>query len=170
MIHVLVSACLLGEKVRYNGAEASCMDPIIAKWLAEQRIVPFCPEVASGLGVPRPAAEIRGGAGGAVLDGAWHVVTLVGENVTEFYVRGARLALDLALRNGVRLAVLKEGSPSCGSTFIHDGSFTGARRQGQGVTTALLERTGIRVFNEQQLDAAAKHLASLEDIPLRGLA
>lgn len=162
MIHVLVSACLLGEKVRYNGADASCLDPIMARWSAEQRIVPFCPEVASGLGVPRPAAEIDGGTGGAVLDGAGHVATLVGDDVTAFFVRGARLALDLALRTGVRVAVLKDGSPSCASDFIYDGTFAGVKRPGQGVTTALLERNGVRVFNERQLDEAAACVASLE--------
>jgi uncharacterized protein YbbK (DUF523 family) len=162
MIHVLVSACLLGEKVRYNGADASCLDSIIAKWSDEQRIIPFCPEVAGGLGVPRPAAEIQGGDGDAVLDGAGRVVTIMGEDATDSFVRGARLTLELVLRHNVRMAVLKDGSPSCGSAFMYDGSFTGAKRQGHGVTTALLERNGIRVFSERQLDAAARHLAALE--------
>ena len=57
MIRVLVSACLLGERVRYNGAEATSESPVLARWTAEGRVVPFCPEVAGGLGVPRPPAE-----------------------------------------------------------------------------------------------------------------
>lgn len=162
MIRVLVSACLLGEKVRYSGADAECLHPVLAQWTAERRIVPFCPEVAGGLGVPRPAAEIRGGTGVAVLDGAGRVVTAAGDDVSEAFLRGARLALERALAEGVRLAVLKEGSPSCGSGFVYDGSFTGAKQQGVGVTAALLQRNGIRVFSEQRLDEASDYVRTLE--------
>ena len=59
MIRVLVSACLLGEKVRYNGADAASGSRILEDWVREGRVVPFCPEVAGGLGVPRPPAEIQ---------------------------------------------------------------------------------------------------------------
>ena len=162
MIRVLVSACLLGEKVRYNGADAATASRVLAEWLAEGRVVPFCPEVAGGLGVPRPAAEIRGAGGSAVLDGAGRVVTREGADVTGAFVRGAELAGEAAGAHGVRLAVLKEGSPSCGSGFVHDGSFTGGRTAGSGVTTALLERRGIRVFSEERLEAAAAYLRELE--------
>lgn len=162
MIKVLVSACLLGERVRYHGGEATSGSPILASWLAEHRIVPFCPEVAGGLGVPRPAAEIRGAGGPAVLDGAAHVVTAAGADVGASFLHGARLALDIALAEGVRLAVLKEGSPSCGTGFIYDGSFTGGRRAGQGVTAALLERHGLRAFSELEIGEAAQYLRELE--------
>jgi uncharacterized protein YbbK (DUF523 family) len=163
VITVLVSACLLGERVRYNGAAATCLDPVLARWMAEGRILAFCPEVAGGLGVPRPAAEIRGAGGSGVLDGLGRVVTAAGADVTECFARGARLALESAMKEHVRLAVLKDGSPSCGSEFIYDGSFTGTRRDGPGVTAALLGRNGIRVFNERQLDAASEFLTSLDE-------
>ena len=162
MIRVLVSACLLGEKVRYNGADAASASAILEGWRAEGRIVAFCPEVAGGLGVPRPAAEIRGQDGGAVLDGTGHVVTVAGEDVTPAFRRGAELAVEAALAQGARLAVLKEGSPSCGSGTIHDGSFTGGRKPGPGVTAALLERRGLRVFSELALEQAAQYLRLLE--------
>jgi uncharacterized protein YbbK (DUF523 family) len=165
MIRVLVSACLLGEKVRYNGADAASGHPILDHWLREDRVVPFCPEVAGGLGVPRPAAEIRGDGGRSVLDGAGQVVTRTGETVTAAFLRGADLALQTAVGHDVRLAILKDGSPSCGSGFIHDGSFSGQRGAGAGVTTALLERHGIRVFSELQLDSAAEYLRGLEETP-----
>jgi uncharacterized protein YbbK (DUF523 family) len=158
---VLVSACLLGERVRYNGADAASASPVLARWLGEGRLVPFCPEVAGGLGVPREAAEIQGEGGTAVLDGGARIVTVKGKDVTEPFLDGARQALDRARREGVRLAVLKEGSPSCGTGFVYDGSFTGARRAAPGLTAALLERHGIRVFSERQLEEADRYLAEI---------
>lgn len=162
MIRVLVSACLLGERVRYNGADAAASSPILSEWLASGRVVPFCPEVAGGLGVPRPAAEIRGPGGRSVWDGTARVVTRTGSDVTQSFLRGARLALDTARAQNVRLAVLKEGSPSCGSTLINDGSFSGRKEPGEGVTAALFELSGIRVFSELRLDEAAAYLRTLE--------
>ena len=160
---MLVSACLLGEKVRYNGAAAAADSAILAQWMKEGRVVPFCPEVAGGLGVPRPAAEIRGAGGEAVVQGRASVITAGGSDVTANFLRGAELALAAARSQNARLAILKDGSPSCGSGSIYDGTFSGTRRSGQGVTTALLERHGIRVFSERQLDEAAGYLAQLND-------
>ena len=116
--------------------------------------MPFCPEVAGGFGVPRPAAEI---------DSRGRVMTQAGADVTDGFVRGARLALDAARAQNVRLAVLKDGSPSCASDLIYDGSFSGRKRAGHGVTTALLERHGIRVFSELRVDEAAAYLETIED-------
>lgn len=162
MNRVLVSACLLGERVRYNGNDAASASPVLARWLGEGRLVPFCPEVKGGLGVPREAAEIQGEGGAAVLDGGAKVVTASGRDVTAAFLAGAHLALERARADGVRLAVLKEGSPSCGSGFVYDGSFTGARREAPGLTAALLERHGIRVFSERQLPEADRYLAELD--------
>jgi uncharacterized protein YbbK (DUF523 family) len=162
MVKVLVSACLLGEKVRYNGAAAAASSAILTQWLDEGRVVPFCPEVAGGLGVPRPAAEIAGGAGESVLAGLASVVTASGADLTSHFRRGAELALAAARANDARVAILKDGSPSCGSGSIHDGTFSGRKRDGQGVTTALLERHGIRVFSEAEFTDAANYLAGLE--------
>ena len=165
MVRVLVSACLLGEKVRYNGDAATSPSPVLTKWLAERRIVPFCPELAGGLSVPRPPAEIQGEGGRAILNGTARVVTVHGVDVTEPFLQGARLAVDRATTEGVGLAVLKDGSPSCGSGFIYDGSFSGVRVPQQGVTAALFEERGIRVFSEQELEAAAVYLDELEREP-----
>jgi uncharacterized protein YbbK (DUF523 family) len=93
------------------------------------------------------------------------VVTVHGVDVTESFLQGARLAVDCATTEGVGLAVLKGGSPSCGSSFIYDGSFSGVRIPQQGVTAALFEERGIRVFSEQQLEAAAVYLGELEREP-----
>jgi len=118
--------------------------------------------VAGGLGVPRPPAEIQGGGGEDVLDGTAEVRTRAGDDVTAAFLRGSRGALEAAVAGGARLAVLKEGSPSCGSGFVYDGTFSGARREGRGVTAALLERHGIRVFSDLRIDDAAAYLRSLE--------
>ncbi|HEX4813928.1 MAG TPA: DUF523 domain-containing protein [Nonomuraea sp.] len=163
MEKILVSACLMGRRVRYDGAAKTSSDAWLAGWRAEGRLVPFCPEVEGGLPIPRPAAEIEGGAGGAaVLSGAARVVAADGSDVTAAFVAGARKALAAARAAGARMAVLKEGSPSCGVLAIHDGSFSGRRTAGQGVTTALLERNGIRVFDEHHVPEAADYLRTLE--------
>lgn len=162
MERILVSACLLGRRVRYDGGAKTSADERLAEWRREGRLVAFCPEVQGGLPVPRPAAEIEGGAGGeAVLDGRARVLATDGSDVTAEFLAGARAALEAARKAGARLAVLKEGSPSCGVLTVYDGSFTGRRVAGRGVTTALLERHGIRVFDENHLDEAAACLAAL---------
>lgn len=155
MRKVLVSACLLGRKVRYNGSDKRSDDAILARWLEEGRVVPVCPEVAAGLPTPRPPAEIRDAADGtAVLAGRGRVVEASGRDVTALYRSAASLALALAQAEGCTVAVLTDGSPSCGSSFIHDGRFRGATVPGHGTTTALLEAHGIRVFSERQLAEA----------------
>ncbi|WP_327090580.1 DUF523 domain-containing protein [Nonomuraea sp. NBC_01738] len=163
MEKILVSACLMGRKVRYDGRAKTSSDTRLAAWREEGRLVVFCPEVAGGLPTPRPAAEIEGGAGGAaVLAGAARVLATDGSDVTAEFVAGARAALAFAQSAGVRLAVLKEGSPSCGSLTVYDGTFGGGRVPGRGATTALLEQHGIRVFAEDRIDEAAAYLRSLE--------
>jgi uncharacterized protein YbbK (DUF523 family) len=162
-VKVLVSACLLGERVRYNGADASCPSPILERWAAEGRLVPFCPEVAGGLPVPRPAAEIEAGDGHAVLAGTARVRDGAGRDLTRFFLDGGRGALDAARSQGARVAVLKDGSPSCGTSAVYDGTFSGRRRAGPGVTAALLEEAGIRVFSERELEEADACLRALEE-------
>jgi uncharacterized protein YbbK (DUF523 family) len=163
MIRILVSACLLGDNVRYNGTDAASSDAVLGQWRAEGRVVRFCPEVAGGLGVPRLPAEIVGAGGGAaVLDGTARLTTGAGADVTNAFVAGAHLALEVARAQNVRAAVLKEGSPSCGTYRLKDGTFTGRTIEGRGVTAALLERHGIRVFSDEQIHLAARYVDSLE--------
>ena len=162
MIRILVSACLMGKPVRYDGAVLVFNNHILNQWQQEERVVPFCPEVAAGLTVPRPPAEIIGGDGGGVLSGDGRVLNVLGENVTDYFIDGAQKALELTHIRGIKLAVLKDGSPSCGSTYIYDGSFSGKQKPGKGSTTALLEDEGIRVFSEQAIRDAAAYLKKLE--------
>ncbi len=156
---VLVSACLLGQPVRYDGGHQLAQHPVLAHWLAQGQVVAICPEVAGGLPTPRPPAEITtGGNGASVLLGHAQVCDSAGSNVTEAFTQGARLALQLAQRHGIKVAVLKEFSPSCGSSQIYDGQFVGRKVAGNGVTSALLRDAGIAVFGEHQWDAAAQAL------------
>jgi uncharacterized protein YbbK (DUF523 family) len=159
---ILVSACLLGRRVRYDGSAKPVGDEVVGRWRDEGRVVVFCPEVAGGLPVPRPPAEIVGGDGADVLDGVARVLTESGEDVSRHFVRGAQLALDAARAAGVRVALLKESSPSCGSLRVYDGRFAGTRVAGHGVTTALLRRAGVRVFGEERVPEAAACLREFE--------
>ncbi|MBP8302212.1 MAG: DUF523 domain-containing protein [Planctomycetes bacterium] len=164
---VLVSSCLMGEKVRYDGGTKSLLDPILAAWQAEGRLLWVCPEVAGGLGTPRPPAEIVGGTGESVLLGHAKVRTNTGEDVTAQFLRGAHAALALARSRGARIAILKARSPSCGNEQIYDGTHSRTVIAGEGTTAALLKREGVRVFHEGQLREAAEHLAQLEALDPR---
>ncbi|AZD38788.1 Uncharacterized protein YbbK [Pseudomonas chlororaphis subsp. aurantiaca] len=160
MHKILVSRCLLGHRVRYDGGASGPFDQL-ASWQAEGRVVALCPEVAGGLPTPRAAAEIPGGQGGEVLDGLAQVITTEGEDVSAEFLSGARQALELVREHGIRIAVLKANSPSCGNLLTYDGSFSGVKVSGEGVTAALLKRAGVQVFSELELAEAAAALAAL---------
>ena len=143
MKRILVSQCLYGGvPVRYDGKSKEETDPMFLKWKEEGRLIPVCPEVWGGLPVPRVDAQRREDQG----------VTRDGRDVTEEYMKGAREAVRLAEENQVVCALLKEKSPSCGSSRIYDGSFSGKLTEGQGLTAELLRKAGFKVFSEEQLD------------------
>ena len=121
MEKILISACLLGERVRYHGGDARLEHPILRRWQEEGRLVPLCPEVTGGLTTPRPAAEIT------VTPEGRRVLTAAGQDVTGAFERGAEAAANACAAHGIRIAILKDGSPSCGSRSIYDGSFSGRR-------------------------------------------
>jgi uncharacterized protein YbbK (DUF523 family) len=162
MEFVLVSACLLGSPVRYDGTHKRSGSEILQRWWTEGRLVPVCPELAGGLPVPRPPAEIAEGAGGAaVLAGLAKVLDSAAGDVTAPFMAGAQCALQVAQARSIRVAVLKEGSPSCGTNHIHDGSFSATRVLGRGVTAALLASAGVKVFSEEQIEEACAFLRAL---------
>ena len=162
MEKILVSRCLLGHKVRYDGGASGPFDQLAA-WQAEGRVVAICPEVAGGLPTPRPSAEIPGGQGIDVWEGRAQVLTAEGEDFTSAFLDGARQALALVQRHHIRIAILKANSPSCGNRLTYDGSFRGVKVEGQGVTAALLTRAGVQVFSELELEEAAKALGILTE-------
>ncbi|WP_313067819.1 DUF523 domain-containing protein [Achromobacter animicus] len=158
-----MSSCLLGNPVRYDGRGVPHGNAILARWREEGRVVAVCPEVAGGMPIPRPPAEIDPGENAAsVLAGRARVVAVTGDDVTAPFVRGAHEALAAAQARGIRMAVLKEGSPSCGSSYVYDGHFAGRRQPGMGVTAQLLRGAGVHVFSEHQWAEAAAFLAELE--------
>lgn len=146
MDKILVSACLLGHKCKYHGGDNE--DTAIKALSGRYELLPVCPEIAGGLGVPRPPAEIRGGQGDEVLDNLAVVLDKEGHDVTSQFIKGACKTLELAKSEKAKKAILKEGSPSCGSSMIYDGTFSGRKKEGRGVTAALLARNGIEVRSE----------------------
>ncbi len=140
---MLVSACLAGVACRYDGG--SCPHEEVVALVRAGRALPVCPEQLGGLPTPRPRAEIRDGDGADVLAGRARVVDEAGRDVTDAFMRGAEEVLRVARLTGARQAILKARSPSCGAGEIHDGTFRGALRPGDGVTAALLRREGLDV-------------------------
>lgn len=135
---ILVSACLLGIRCRYNGAAS--VNETVAHLGKKFKLIPVCPEVLGGLATPRDPSEIRGG----------KVVTSKGTDVTAEYRKGAEAALKIALENHCEIAVLQDRSPSCGARVIHNGKFNGGLVAGNGVTAELLIKNGIKVYNASE--------------------
>ncbi|MDR6225081.1 DUF523 domain-containing protein [Desmospora profundinema] len=143
----IVSGCFAGIACRYDRKHNRVEE--IQRLVREGKAVPVCPEQMGGLSTPRNPAEIVGGDGDDVLDGNARVIDKQGSDVTESFVAGAREALAMAQAVDADEAILKERSPSCGSCMIYDGTFSGTKKAGVGVTTALLRRHGIRVVSEE---------------------
>ncbi len=137
---ILVSACFLGAKVRYNAELKTLQHSLLTLWQAQGRVITICPEVAGGLTTPRKPAERQLTTG--------IIVNSVGEDVSDAFQLGADLALMLCQKHTIRFALLKESSPSCGSSMIYDGNFSNHKIEGQGLTTQLLRKHGIEVFSE----------------------
>jgi uncharacterized protein YbbK (DUF523 family) len=148
---VLISSCLVGYKVRYNGSCLSLSKSVLDNLASQAELVAFCPEVAAGLSTPRASAEIINGKGIDVIHDLAHVVGNDGINVTKQFLLGAEKALEICHEHAIKYALLTDGSPSCGSSKIYDGTFSGATVEGSGVTAALLERAGIKVFSQHTI-------------------
>ncbi len=140
MEKILVSSCLLGIPSRYDGRSIPCEGVIALR--DKYTLIPFCPEIYGGLSTPRTPSERVGD----------KVLMKDGRDVTENYERGARLALELCLTLGIRRAIFKSKSPSCGRGLIYDGSFSGTLIPGLGVAAELLISHGIEVITENELD------------------
>lgn len=146
MIHILVSACLLGENCKWDGGNNrnEKVLELIKKLEGKAEFHPVCPEELGGLSTPRPASEIR------QEDGV--VINTEGEDVTAEFLLGADMALREAKKYGCILAILKERSPSCGTKEIYDGSFSHTKVNGMGKAAALLSGYEIRVIGESEID------------------
>lgn len=145
---LLVSACLLGQRVRYDGNHAQLANTdLMAQLQASFILIPICPELLGGLPTPRPPAEI------SQQKDKIEVISITGTNLTKAFDIGARRAGDLVLHHGIKLALLKSKSPSCGRGSVYDGSFTGRLRAGDGVTAQYIQSLGVQVFNEHEIEA-----------------
>lgn len=152
MKKILLSACLAGLPVRYNGSSKIVVSEHIARWSQQNRLVVFCPELAAGFQTPRPAAEIQPtGSGHSVMTQGARVKESSGDDVTERYILAAWLTLEMAQQHNCQFAILTEGSPSCGSNLIYSGEFNNRKIAGSGVTAELLTRHGIEVFSEYEI-------------------
>lgn len=158
---ILVSSCLLGEDVRYDGNNSSIamgssytfsQKEIFMDILCDNEIFSFCPEVSAGLGTPRLPAEI------VSATKPFKVETNDEEDVTIPFLIGAKNALDTCLDDEIKVALLKSKSPSCGNIEIYDGTFSNTLVEGQGLTAKLLDQNGIKVFNETQLEDLKKFI------------
>lgn len=144
MKNILVSACLLGEICRYD---AKVENHILKDLPEEYNYIPYCPEVAGGLSTPRIGCEIQGTARN-VFEGQDQVVGTDNQNYTQEFIKGAKMTLKKAKSLKVEVAILKENSPSCGSTYCYDGTFSKKLISGVGLTSYLLIQNNIKVFSE----------------------
>ena len=140
----IVSACLLGENVKYSGGNN--LSEAVCRFLEGKEYMLVCPEVRGGLTVPREPSERMGD----------RIVTKTGLDVTTQFLDGARLTLeDVFMKyslDEIEAAILKENSPSCGYGTIHDGTFTGPLVERDGVLGERLRALGIKVYNENNID------------------
>ena len=134
---IIVSACLLGDNVKYNGGNNLNTDLI--NFLKDYEVIKVCPECFGNLPIPRSPSEI-------VDD---KVYSKDGIDVTDEFNLGANKTLKIAKENNIKIAILKSNSPSCGSGMIYDGTFTHNLVNGDGITAKLLKENGIMVFNEE---------------------
>lgn len=139
-MNILVSACLMGMKVRYDGRDNERAD--VLSLMERHHLIPVCAEVFGGLTTPRDPAERVG----------CQVISCTGRDVTEQYTRGAEEIVRLCRLYGCTLAILKEKSPSCGHGLIYDGTFTRTLVPGDGVLAEMLIRTGVRVVGESEIE------------------
>ena len=158
MISVAVSACLLGEPCRYDGASRPCQEVLRLREMPDVEFVPVCPEVAGGLPTPRIPSEIIPG------KAIKTVCNTNGDDNTEAFRKGAETCLAEAQARGCKLAILKAKSPSCGSGLVYDGTFSGKLTAGWGVAAELFRQAGITVVDEKALGFYARSLKTADDL------
>ncbi len=139
-MNILISACLLGMNCRYNG-EGQII-PDTDQLIEKHHLIPICPEIYGGLSTPREPSEIKNG----------RVISKSGNDLTEYFERGAQEILSLAKLYHCKYAILKQRSPSCGYKKIYDGTFSGKIISGRGILAELLLKNGIVIIDETEID------------------
>lgn len=133
-MRVAVSACLVGQKCRYDGNH--CKRDILDTFLKEHEIIPVCPECLAGFSIPREPIEI--------LDGK--VIIRSGKDVTSSLEKGVEKALSILKENKIEIVILKSRSPSCGVGFTYDGTFSGCLIQQDGIFARALKKNGFFIL------------------------
>ncbi|GMQ56066.1 DUF523 domain-containing protein [Vallitalea sediminicola] len=141
----LVSACLAGINCRYDGGNTE--NETIKKMVKEGKAIAVCPEQLAKLPIPRACCEI-------IIDddGNKKVMSTDGKDFTEEYKKGAVKTLEICRTRDISEAILQSRSPSCGYGLIYDGTFSGKRIKGEGLTAELLTKNNIRIFTESDID------------------
>jgi uncharacterized protein YbbK (DUF523 family) len=143
---LLISGCLFGDDVRYDGKNSSLHQNSLFNQIKQKvQLVPFCPEVEGGLSTPRIPSEIQS-------INPYIIKNKNGEDTTRYFIDGAKKTLDLCIKNGIKIALLKSKSPSCSNDTTYDGKFNKNLLKQNGVTASLLLRNNILVFNENELE------------------
>lgn len=145
MIKILISSCLLGNNCKWNGRNNA--RELIISIKDKVEFIPVCSEVLGGLPVPRIPSEIVGD----------RVINEINLDVTDHFLEGAEKVLQIAKENNVKYAIFKERSPSCGVHQIYNGKFERTTTEGKGITTRLLEKNGIRVYSDEEIEMLIKH-------------
>lgn len=144
----LISSCLANLPVRYDGK--AYHHEKIAELILTKQAITICPEITGGLNTPRLAAEIVGGTAEDVLNNQAKVRDSLGNDVTQAFIDDAFKTLEMAQKHQISIIVLKENSPSCGTHFIYDGSFSGTKISGLGITATLLQNYGFQIMSENE--------------------
>ena len=139
---VLISACLVGQNVKYNGKNNKISN--IEKLSDKFELIPFCPEVEGGLPTPRPPSEI-------ISFKPLKLIDKNGKDVTRFFILGADKTLKLCKKLGIKKAILKANSPSCGKDRVYDGTFSNTLVKKEGVTARLLSKNDIVILDEKDI-------------------
>jgi uncharacterized protein YbbK (DUF523 family) len=145
----LISACLLGMRCTWSGNDNKNERAIQLSRV--ETLIPVCPEQLGGLATPRAPQEIQAGTGDDVLDNECRVLNRNGKDVTSEFITGAEETLEIARQLNIKEFIARSRSPSCGCGQIYDGTFRDRLIDGDGVTTALLRRNGIRIIPEEDL-------------------
>ena len=146
MEKIIISSCLLGNNCKYNGLNN--YNSLVEELKKYYELIPICPEVFGGLNIPREPSEIKGDM----------VISINNKDVTNEFYLGANMALDIAKKNNIKIAILKEGSPSCGNNYIYDGTFTKTKINGSGITARLFKDNNIKIYTENEIDELLKLL------------
>lgn len=141
--NILISKCLLGYNVRFDARIISNKHiyDLLNELKTRYNLIPICPEVEGGLQVPRDPSEIKDN----------KVINIKGKDVTSYFIKGAEFTLMQGKLHHVKLAILKDKSPSCGVNKIYDGNFSKNVIDGQGITAKLLKENGIKIISENEI-------------------